>query len=426
MRFVKAILLMALALVAMSYAQTPHHTAAATVKKTKPAAEATPHYYGAVDLGSKGTKASLYSFVTEEEGSNPVVEFSKVINTKLVSSMEDGKFTKEGIADAADAVKKVVEAMKTYATEHNLKVDVYYVVGSSGVAKGKNKEDLVKAVKDATEIDMDFVDAAQEGYYGLISAVPISRRPVSMYVDTGSGNSKLGCLVGEMDIKNFKSAEIPYGSVSGRNEALKRNPTDLNAGIASLITDVNASYEKQSRDIPCLRNRQRVYWTGGAAWATATFTHPEKALNGWVVITKQDLDKFIARLKDGTWNQKDPVFAFSKEIPQDKQKAAAKKAREAAIRTQALKDRADVQNVFVREDLLTGVSIMRAILNSSNPSASVRFVRSGNYIYGYALEKFKEGKMASLPPCCKTKHDKGACLAMKKQEHTDCIAPVHS
>ena len=222
MRFVKAILFMALALTAMSYAQTPHHAATAA-KKPKPATETTTHYYGAVDLGSKGTKASLYSFVTEEEGSNPAVEFSKVINTKLVSSMEDGKFTKEGIADAADAVKKVVDAMKAFATEHNLAVDVYYVVGSSGVAKGKNKEDLVKAVKDATGIDMDFVDAAQEGYYGLISAVPISRRPVSMYVDTGSGNSKLGCLVGEMDIKNFKSAEIPYGSVSGRNEALRES-----------------------------------------------------------------------------------------------------------------------------------------------------------------------------------------------------------
>lgn len=59
---------------------------------------------------------------------------------------------------------------------------------------------------------------------------------------------------------------------------------------------------------------------------------------------------------------------------------------------------------------------MRAILNSSNPSAKIRFVRGGNYIYGYALEKFK-GKIAALPPCCKTQHDKEACLAMKKEEH---------
>jgi hypothetical protein len=144
------------------------------------------------------------------------------------------------------------------------------------------------------------------------------------------------------------------------------------------------------------------------------------------VITKQDLDNFIAQLKAGTWNQKALVFHFSKEIPTDPKKAAAKKAREAAIRTQALKDRADVQNVFVREDLLAGISIMRTILNASNPSAKVRFVRGGNYIYGYALEKFKS-KQASLPPCCKSVHDKTACLAMKNHEHVACaMSVVHS
>jgi len=383
----KTILLMILTLAVLSNAQAHHHAAAS--KKAKAAPAANTHYYGAVDLGSKGTKAALYSFVTEEDGRNPVVIFNKTVNTKLVSSMKDGQFTKEGVADATDAVKQVVDAMKAEAAKQKIDVDIYYVVGSSGVAKATNKEDLVTAVKAATDIDMDFVDAAREGYYGLLSAVPLSRRPNSMYIDVGSGNAKLGCLVGDSDLKNFKSAEIPFGSVSGRNEAAKRNPKDINAGIEAVMADVNDAYEKQSRDIPCLRNRQRVYWTGGAAWATATFTHPEKELNGWVTITKRDLDTFLARLKDGTWNQKKPVFVFPKDMPLDRQKA---------IRVKAAKERDDVQNVFVREDLLSGVSIMNAVLNASNPSATVRFVRTGNFIYGYALEKFKaDSSQASVP-----------------------------
>ena len=381
--------LLVLALVGVSFAQATHH-AASPSKKSKAAPTAKTRYYGAVDLGSKGTKAALYSFVTEDEGRNPVVIYSKTINTKLVSSMKDGKFTKEGIDDAVDAVKQVVDGMKAEAAKQNINVDLFYVVGSSGVAKATNKDELVAGVKAATGIDMDFVDAAREGYYGLLSAVPLSRRPSSMYIDIGSGNGKLGCLVGDADLHNFKSAEIPYGSVSGRNEALKRNPKDLNAGIESVVQDVNDAYEKQSRDVPCLRNRQRIYWTGGAAWATATFMHPERELNGWVTITKHDLDTFIAELKDGTWNTKKPVFAFPKETSTDEQTIKQDKAREAAIRQKAMKERDDVQNVFVREDLLAGVSIMRAVLNSSNPSATIRFVRSGNFIYGYALEKFKE------------------------------------
>lgn len=382
MRFVKAIFLAVFAVTFLSHAQTSHSGSLnAAGNPTLAAAAANTHYYGAVDLGSKGTKASLYSFVTEEDGRNPVVIFSKTVNTKLVSSMKDGQFTPDGIGDAASAVKQVVDAMKAEAQKQSVDVDVYYVVGSSGVAKATNKQDLVDAVKTATGIDMDFVDAAHEGFYGLMSAVPRSRRSSSMYVDIGSGNAKLGCLVGDADFSNYKSAEIPFGSVSGRNEALKRNPSDLNAGIASVIADVTTSYDQQSRDIPCLRNRQRIYWTGGAAWATATFTHPEREMNGWVTITKHDLDTFLASLKDGTWNQKKPVYAFPKDMPEQKQNL---------IRVKATKERDDVQNVFVREDLLSGVSIMEAVLTSSNPAATIHFVRSGNFIYGYALEKFKE------------------------------------
>jgi hypothetical protein len=381
MRFVKTTLLMFLALAGLSQAQTAHSGNQAGAKKIQAAAASNTHYYGAVDLGSKGTKGALYSFVMEEDGPNPSVVFSKTINTKLVSSMKDGNFTPDGIADATSAVQQVVEAMKAAAAQQSITVDTYYVVGSSGVAHGANKEDLVTSVKNATGIDMDFVDAAREGYYGLISAVPLNRRPIAVYIDIGSGNTKLGCLVGGTGLSNFKSAEIPFGSVSGRNEALKRNAGDIGAGMTSVAADVSAAYEKQSLDVPCLRNRQRVYWTGGAAWAAATFTHPERELNGWVTITKRDLDTFLASLKDGSWNQKKPSFVFPKDMPVEKQNL---------IRTKALKERDDVQNVFVREDLISGISIMEAVLNSSNPSATIRFSRSGNFIYGYALDKFKE------------------------------------
>jgi hypothetical protein len=339
------------------------------------------HYYGAVDLGSKGTKAALYSFVTEEDGRNPVVIYTKTINTSLVSSMKDGAFTKEGIDDATEAVKNVVDGMKGEAAKRHVPVDVYYVLGSSGTAKASNKQDLADSVKAATGIDMGFIDAKREGYYGLLSAVPRSRRATSMYIDIGSGNTKLGCLVGDADLSSYKSAEIVYGSVSGRNEALKRSPNNFDAGIDDVMSEVKASYGDQSRDIPCLRNRERIYWTGGAAWATSTYMHPERELNGWVTLTKHDLDTFLARLKDGSWNQRKPVFIFPKDMPED---------RKAEIRTKAMKEWEDVQNVFVREDLISGVSIMEAVLDSSNPSATIHFVRSGNFIYGYALEKYRE------------------------------------
>ena len=171
---IKTMLLILFATTSLGQAQ-PARTGPA--HKTKAAEAANTHYYGAIDLGSKGTKASLYSFVTEEDGRDPVVIFAKTINTKLVSSMHDGNFTSDGIAEATKAVKDEIDAMKTEAANRKIVVDVYYVVGSSGVAKAANKQDLVVSVHDATNIDMDFVDAAHEGYYGMLSAVPLSRRP---------------------------------------------------------------------------------------------------------------------------------------------------------------------------------------------------------------------------------------------------------
>jgi serine/threonine protein kinase len=85
------------------------------------------------------------------------------------------------------------------------------------------------------------------------------------------------------------------------------------------------------------------------------FMHPEKALDGWVLISKRDLDAFLARLKDGTWNAKEFVFNFPKDMPLERQKA---------IRAQAEEDRRGkngVENVFVREQILSGVSIMQTV-----------------------------------------------------------------
>ena len=363
MRFVRATLLMTTVLAAFCGAQT--------------------RYFGGIDLGSKGTKAALFSSMRTPEGDDIELILGKTINTKLVSSMKDGRFTDGGIQEATDAAKTLVDAMQAKAKEENLSNVTYYIVGSSGVAAGQNKEELAAKVNVATHIEMTFIDAKSEGYLGMMSAVPVSRLTTSMYIDIGSGNTKLGCLVGGSDSKNFKSEEIKYGSVSGRNRARELNHEDIADGLQQVMKEVADKYATDSEDIPCLRNRQRIYWTGGAAWATATFMHPERALSARVVITKHDIDTFIARLKDGTWNQRKPVLTFPKEMSE---------ARQAKIRAKAEAGRQDVLNVFVREDLLSGVSLMKTVLESSNPSAVIVFGRESGFIYGYAEEHYHDSK----------------------------------
>lgn len=339
-------------------------------------------YYGGVDLGSKGAKAALFSFVRGPEGKDAKVLDGQVINTKLVSSMDHGQFTPAGIEDASNAVKRLVEGMKASATKRGLSGVEYFIVGSSGVAKGKNKDALAASVKEATDIDMDFVDVKREAYFTLLSSVPKHRRPKSMVLDVGSGNTKMGCLVGGMELDSFRSGEIPFGSVSLRKLATELSREDIPAGVDQAIKDkVGPAYDKESMDTPCLRNRERIYASGGAVWATATFTHPEHALNTFVVLRKADVEKFLAHLKDGSWNHRATYYPFPKDMPP---------ARQAEIRARAEKDRADVQNVFAREDLIAGVSILKVVMDTSDSRALFQFVRDGNFLYGYAREKFKE------------------------------------
>jgi exopolyphosphatase/pppGpp-phosphohydrolase len=359
MRFVRTTLLMTTVLATLCSAQTK--------------------YFGGIDLGSKGTKAALFSAAHTSDGYDIELVFGKAINTKLVSSMKEGRFTDGGLQEATDAAKTLIDAMQAKAGEEKLANVTYYIVGSSGVAAGQNKEDLAAKVKEATSIEMTFIDAKTEGYLGMQSAVPSARLSTSMYIDIGSGNTKLGCLVGGSDMKNFKSDEIKYGSVSGRNAARELNHEDVVDGVQQLMKQVADKYATDSEDIPCLRNRQRIYWTGGAAWASATFMHPDKALSARVSITRHDLDAFLASLKDGTWNQRKPVLTFPKEMST---------GRQAKIRARAESDRQDVMNVFVREDLLSGVSLMKTVLESSNPSASIVFGRESGFIYGVAVQKY--------------------------------------
>jgi hypothetical protein len=186
-----------------------------------------------------------------------------------------------------------------------------------------------------------------------------------------------------MGIGNYRGAEIPYGSVSGRNKGLEKNPSDVKAGIQQVMRqEIGPAYDKESMDAPCLRNRARIYWTGGAAWATATFMHPGKSLSPVVTISRHDIETFLVRLNDGSWDQKPLQYSF----PQD-----TKLATQTAIRDAAEKDKKKVMDTFAREDLLAGVSIMKTVLDFSNPSAVVTFVRTGgNFLVGYALEKHPE------------------------------------
>ena len=338
-----------------------------------------PKYYGAVDLGSRGIKAFLFSFVREGDGPDAQAVYKNEINTKLVSGAQGDKFTPAGIEEAATAVSTLLGELKSQAADRKLANVEYYVVGSSGVAKFANHDDLKAAVDKAAGISMSFVDAAHEAYYGLLSGIPKYRRNVSVMVDIGSGNTKIAYL----DHGESRATEIPYGSVTLRKAALTADP-DYTVGLNKLLVDkIAPAYKEQPKVASCSTpiSRHRFYWIGGAAWATATFTHPETAKYGYVSISLSDINSFLSQLQDKSWLDREPQFHFAPDV---------KPSTRQIIQAANLADRKAVAEVFSREDLLAGVSIMKTILQGQDVSPTVFFVRNGNYLFGYALEKYRE------------------------------------
>lgn len=349
----------------------PPSPASAEVSQAHPS-----RYYGAIDLGSRGIKASLFHFVQEAEGPDASVIYKNEVLTRLVSSAKDGSFTAAGIEEAAQATATLLTEMRAEATKRALPAVEYYIVGSSGVARFANRDELKRAVDHATGLDMGFVDAAQEAYDGMLSAVPRPRRETAVMIDIGGSNTKMACMPDRL----LRTAELAYGSVTLREAAANQGPDYLTGLTAALRTMISPGFAEQSKKTDCIANRQRIYWLGGAAWATATFMHPDQALRGYVNLSAADLDSFLTQLRNDTWLQHAPALRFAPDVKPD-QREKIKAAHES--------DWKRVPETFSREDLLAGVSLMKAIVGAQQRAPAIVFVRHGSYIVGYALERFR-------------------------------------
>jgi exopolyphosphatase/pppGpp-phosphohydrolase len=333
-----------------------------------PALAADVASYCVVEVGSKGIKARVFEFTRINDGEAPDVKqkYSRDINTNLVQSMKDGRFTDVAILESTDAIAMLVGDMK----EQSGAKDDCLVVGSSGAAKALNTDELAASVANKTGILMDFINPEQEAKYAMVAAIRPKRRPESVLVDIGSGNTKVGYQIPAE--KRFVSFEIPYGSVSLKKAALEKG--DFSSGLASVLDgEISPAYKQQLEDKPSLANRARIYWVGGAAWATTSYTHPERATNRFAFLTRKDVRKFLEALKKDKWLDWTPPSGLD---PKTAEKAIAEYQK--------------VKDTFARDDLIAGVSIINAVLEQSKPSTMLVFPRNGQWIYGYTMEKYKQ------------------------------------
>ena len=175
--------------------------------------------YGEVEIGSKGVKAQAYRIYLKGDEFYDLQEvFRESVNTTIIAGVkETGAFSKDGIEETAQAVKTLIGKLK----EKGVPGDNIFVVASSAISSVKNRDELAKRVEELTGYKLEFLTVKNEVLFGIAGAVPPKYFYNSIFVDVGSGNTKIGYLEKVGGSINVRSFEIPYGTVSLTERASK-------------------------------------------------------------------------------------------------------------------------------------------------------------------------------------------------------------
>lgn len=341
------------------------------------AAPARAEPQGGIEIGAKGVRAVA---VEATDGTVKVLAVENK-NTTLVADLAAKKeFAAKSLDETADVVAKFAQKLRS---EYKITDKNLYVVGSSGLfapLAGDDKlikaakEQLTAAVQKSAGLPLDFVTVEREAELTVAGVVPKKVRPEAVLLDIGSGNTK-----GAAEQKGgWVTFGVPYGSVSFTDLVKKEAKTDDFAKTAGrLRTEVVAPKLLESiKGKAELTERKRVYLSGGAVWALATFTKPGDR-GDLVELTAADIKAYAKFLAASTGEVPDADVSGVTD-------AAAKKA--------ALADMAQVRKTFTREQMVAGAELLAALADGFQLDAAGKrlyFPRNAyiGWLLGYVAEK---------------------------------------
>jgi exopolyphosphatase/pppGpp-phosphohydrolase len=227
--------------------------------------------YGGVEIGSKGVKAQAYRIGFKGDEFYDLQEvFRESINTTIIAGVkETGAFSKDGIEETAQAVKTLIEKLK----EKGVPGNNIFVVTSSAISSVKNRDELAKRVEELTGYKVEFLTVKDEVLYGIAGAVPPKYFYNSIFVDVGSGNTKIGYLEKVGGSINVRSFELPYGTVSLTERASKGK--DFRRVLVEVLSkEVEPLLKREAPKEPCLSKQEECFLGG---WHSLGYNHSSKA-----------------------------------------------------------------------------------------------------------------------------------------------------
>jgi tetratricopeptide (TPR) repeat protein len=323
--------------------------------------------YGGVEIGSKGVKAQAYRIGLKGDEFYDLQEvFRESINTTIIAGVkETGAFSKDGIEETAQAVKTLIEKLK----EKGVPGDNIFVVASSAISSVKNRDELAKRVEELTGYKLEFLTVKDEVLFGIAGAVPPKYFYNSVFVDVGSGNTKIGYLEKVGGSINVRSFEIPYGTVSLTERASKGK--DFRTELVEVLSkEVEPVLKREAQKNPAYLNRQNVFLVGGIVWAITTLQKPGQVEEAYVKLSSLDIRNFTLAVRQNPDRVLNPDLSKLKPELRDKAKKQIEK----------------VKDVFSVDNLYAGGMLLDSIGKGLNfERRNLIFPRYGNWLVGYVV-----------------------------------------
>lgn len=152
--------------------------------------------YAAIDIGSNAVRL-LIADIIDNDG---VISFKKNTLIRVPLRLGDNAFLDHFISD-----KKTEELLKTMQAFKNLmdvyKVTDYMACATSALREAENGQDLVKRIKEFTDIDLEIIQGQREAHIIYSSHIEqtLDRKKNYLYIDVGGGSTELSIFAdGEM------------------------------------------------------------------------------------------------------------------------------------------------------------------------------------------------------------------------------------
>ena len=199
--------------------------------------------YAVADTGSNTIRLSVY------ECSGDAIEqiFTEAVFANLAGHITDGALSDEGIEVCCAALKKHEETAREYDAE-------FHAFATAAIRNAKNCENIVKKVKELTDIDLEILSGEDEGELSFLGACDDFSQSSGIMADVGGGSSEIIAFE-KGRIKAIQS--VPLGSlaaykrfVSGEIPTADEAENIMNEIKKSL--DKNENFKDIKSDTLCL------------------------------------------------------------------------------------------------------------------------------------------------------------------------------